>query len=142
MLFWKTFLAGERYDDDHSALVASVQYQLTRLLESEAPLVDLPPKLGQVEHSNMRFGLDCLQSIRSQQDPQQLTHRIEEWIKAFEPRLSSVTVELFEPEEQSNALHFSLLANLTTAQGTRTLEFDSKINRADQKLDIKGQEFV
>ncbi len=39
MSFWESFLADQDYQDEHQALLASVQHQLTCLLESEAPLL-------------------------------------------------------------------------------------------------------
>ncbi|MBY4677081.1 type VI secretion system baseplate subunit TssE [Marinobacterium arenosum] len=142
MVFWNTFLAEAPVADEHEALVASVRYQLSRLLESEAPLTTLPAKLAQVERSNMRFGLDCLQSISSQMDKDQFARQLESWIKSFEPRLVDVSVEVYERDETNNAINFSLLARLKTDRGLHALVFDSNMNLADQKVDMEGQDLV
>jgi len=142
MVFWKTFLAREPVGNGHEALVAAVRYQLTRLLESEAPLTLLPPRLAQVERSNMRFGLDCLQSISSQMDRDRFARQLEGWIKSFEPRLSDVRVEVYERDEANNAINFSLVARLKTERGTHALVFDSNMSLIDQKVDMEGQDLV
>ena len=142
MVFWQTFLAREPVGNEHEALVASVRYQLTRLLESEAPLTQLPAKLTQVERSNMRFGLDCLQSVSSQMDKDKFARRLESWIKAFEPRLSEVRVEVYERGEASNTINFSLLARLKTERGSHALVFDSHMNLSDHRVDMEGQDLV
>ncbi|GGB82425.1 hypothetical protein GCM10011352_05310 [Marinobacterium zhoushanense] len=142
MVFWQTFLADEPVADQYEALVASVRYQLKQLLESEAPLTTLPAKLAQVERSNMRFGLDCLQSISSRMDKDQFARQLESWIKAFEPRLSDVRVEVYERDETNNAINFSLVARLKTDRGQHALVFDSNLSLVDQKVDIEGQDLV
>lgn len=142
MVFWQTFLARAPVGNEHEALVESVRYQLSRLLESEAPLTRLPAKLTQVERSNMRFGLDCLQSIGSQMDKDKFARQLESWIKAFEPRLSDVRVEVYERDESNNAINFSLLARLKTERGLHALVFDSHLSLTDLKVDMEGQDLV
>ncbi|WP_027858906.1 type VI secretion system baseplate subunit TssE [Marinobacterium jannaschii] len=142
MVFWQAFLAEKHYGDPQDALVASVQYQLTRLLNSEAPLMKLPPQLQQVEGSNLRFGLDSLQTISSQMNNEQFARQLEDWVKAFEPRLAAVQVEVHAREEHKNRVSFSLLARLKTERGSHALVFDSSISLAGQKVEMEGQEIV
>ncbi|MFC6670682.1 type VI secretion system baseplate subunit TssE [Marinobacterium aestuariivivens] len=142
MLFWKTFLADEDVGDDHDALVASVRHQLGCLLESEAPLCTLPNRLPEVARSNLRFGLDCLQSLSSQMEPDRFAHQLEAWVRAFEPRLTEVRVEVYERDELNNAVSFSLLAKLKTDRGPQALVFDSRLNLRDLRVRMETQDLV
>lgn len=142
MLFWKAFLASEESLDAVEERIAAIRYQMTRFLESEAPLVAWSERLKHVECSNMRFGLDCIQSISSQMDKTRFSRQLEGWLKAFEPRLSNIRVEAYEHDEGSNLINFSVLAHLNTEQGRHALVFDSNISLANQKADVGEQEFV
>ena len=142
MAFWKTFLAARVPDNAHEALVSAVEYQLSCLLNSEAPLMSLPAKLQEVEKSNLRFGLDNLHSISSLMDKEAFSRQVEKWVMAFEPRLSAVTVEVYQRDAQRNRISFSLLAQLKTERGLHTLTFDSSINLTDQRVEIEGQDLV
>ncbi len=142
MSFWESFLADQDYQDEHQALLASVQHQLTCLLESEAPLLPFGERLPELDSSNLRYGVDCLQSISSQINKDQLASKLANWIKAFEPRLKSVSVEVFDRKAQSNSIEFSLLATLQTGDTLHSLVFDSNISLANQKVDLEGQDIV
>lgn len=142
MIFWQAFLADKPSRDQEEALVASVEYQLERLLNSEAPLMSLDSRYKEVEASNLRFGLDSLQTISSQMDNDQFARKLENWVKAFEPRLSDVSVEVHERDEHKNRVSFSLLARLVTDRGTHALMFDSSIDVAGQKVAMEGQQIV
>lgn len=142
MSFWQSFLAEQDYADEHQALLDSVQHQLTCLLESEAPLLALGERLPELESSNLRYGVDCLQSISSQINKDQLASKLAAWIRAFEPRLQSVSVEVFDRKAQSNSIEFSLVATLQAGDTKHSLVFDSNISLANQKVDLEGQDIV
>lgn len=142
MIFWKTFLAEQDKEDDVDSLIAAVEYQLTQLLSSEAPLMEISSRFKEVDASNLRFGLDNLQSISSQMNRDEFAGQVEKWVKAFEPRLAEVSVEVYERDEQRNRINFSLVARLKTQTGSRALMFDSNINLADQKVEVEGQDLV
>ena len=135
-------MAHETSRDVVDEQIASIRDQLTRFLESEAPLVAWPERLKQVECSNMRFGLDCIHSISSQMDKTRFSRQLEGWLKAFEPRLSNIRVEAYEHDERSNLINFSVSAHLNTERGRHALVFDSNISLANQKADVGEQEFV
>ncbi len=145
MIFWRAFLSKKNYDDPREELIESVRYHLVRLLESEAPLVSLSPKLVECEKSSFRFGIENIQSISSQMDMEQFSSQIENWVKVFEPRLSEVITEVFERDDESNSIDFSLTVRLNddriTNEKERELAFDSRISLAHQQISMEEQDF-
>lgn len=141
MIFWKTFLQAEGVSH-HDETLEAIRYQLTVLLNSEAPMLSLPKNLKQVEKSTVRFGLDSIYSISSQMDNDQFSRSMEGWIRDFEPRLSDVHVDIEEIETHKNIISFSLMARVSTETGNHALMFDSNICLANQTVSLEGQEVV
>ena len=145
MIFWRAFLAKKTYDDPRQELIESVRYHLTRLLETEAPLVALSPKLVECETSSFRFGIENIQTISSQMDKDQFANQVENWIKTFEPRLSDVVTEVFERNDDSNAIDFSLSVRLNDErienEKERELSFESRLSLAHQQISMEEQDF-
>ncbi|MGD8112165.1 type VI secretion system baseplate subunit TssE [Vibrio sp. TRT 21S02] len=129
MSFWRTFVAQSSITRD--AEIDDIKYNLTKLFESEAPLMDIDDRLSQTLKSNLRFGIEDIQLLSANLDQTQLSMRIADWIKHFEPRLSSVMVELIERKENENALAFHIIAQANTQNGKKELIFDSKISLSD-----------
>ncbi|WP_367986507.1 type VI secretion system baseplate subunit TssE [Vibrio sp. NTOU-M3] len=129
MSFWRTFVAQSSITRD--AEIDDIKYNLTKLFESEAPLMDIDDRLSQTLKSNLRFGIEDIQLFSANLDQTQLSMRIADWIKHFEPRLSSVMVELIERKENENALAFHIIAQANTQNGKKELIFDSKISLSD-----------
>lgn len=142
MSFWNAFLNKEQSMDRSDELVRSVEYQLSALFGSEAPLTPVSHRFKQVRQSNFCYGLESIQSISSQMNQDEFTRYVRKLVQAFEPRLSQVSVEVFERDETRNRINFSLTAQLNTRQGTRIVEFDSNISLADQGTEIEGQDIV
>ncbi len=142
MSFWNAFLNKEQGTERSDELVRSVEYQLCALFGSEAPLMPVSHRFKQVRQSNFCYGLESIQSISSQMDKDEFTRYVRKLVQAFEPRLSQVSVEVFERDETRNRINFSLTAQLNTHQGTRIVEFDSNISLADQGTEIEGQDIV
>ncbi|MCW8332971.1 type VI secretion system baseplate subunit TssE [Vibrio sp. SCSIO 43135] len=124
MSFWNTFLSPNTVKDNH---IDDIKYHLTKLFEAEASLVEIDNRLGEVNRSNFRFGIEDIQLLSASLDQTQLARRIESWIQNFEPRLSNVSVELIERKEGENALSFNIIAKTKTEYGDQELVFDSKI---------------
>lgn len=129
MSFWRTFVAQSSITRD--AEIDDIKYNLTKLFESEAPLMDIDDRLSQTLKSNLRFGIEDIQLLSANLDQTQLSMCIADWIKHFEPRLSSVMVELIERKENENALAFHIIAQANTQNGKKELIFDSKISLSD-----------
>ncbi|GAL33778.1 hypothetical protein JCM19240_2474 [Vibrio maritimus] len=95
MMFWKTFVKkggtlgesteqsrNKKHGDD---LLDAIHYQLTTLLNSEAPMRLVSSSYPEVQRSLYCFGLDNSQSLSSQIDHDQFSRALERMIKAFEP---------------------------------------------------------
>ncbi|MGR5284120.1 type VI secretion system baseplate subunit TssE [Vibrio maritimus] len=152
MMFWKTFVKkGGTYVDstEHSRnkkhgddLLDAIHYQLTTLLNSEAPMRLISSSYPEVQRSLYCFGLDNSQSLSSQIDHDQFSRALERMIKAFEPRLSEVSVFVQEGDQSKNAVCFSIMAKVETAKGEHVFLFDSNISLSNQSATMEGQEIV
>ncbi|MFV0488719.1 MAG: type VI secretion system baseplate subunit TssE [Vibrio fluvialis] len=140
MSFWRTFL--DKSGSSNHELLDSVRYQLTALLNSEAPMMALPKGFSAVEASNFCFGLDCAHSISSQINKDQFARSMEKWVRTFEPRLSEASVFVEESQPGKNVMRFSLMAKVKTANGEHVFLFDSNISLSSQTARMEGQEVV
>ena len=127
MSFWQTFIHPHA-DSSQNNDIEDIKYHLTKLLESEASLVDIDHRFSQLQHSNFRFGIEDVQLLSASLDQAQLALRLENYIKHFEPRLSQVMVALSERKENENVIAFNIIAKAQTSQGETSLVFDSKIS--------------
>lgn len=100
MIFWQTFVNRSENKPYSDELLSSIHYQLTTLLNSEAPMRRIPDSFPQVQRSLLGIGLDNSQSLSSQIDNDQFSRSIEKMIKAFEPRLADVSVYVQESAPQ------------------------------------------
>ncbi|WP_191601247.1 type VI secretion system baseplate subunit TssE [Marinomonas algicola] len=140
MIFWNAFLRDEQSRGDD--VLESIRYQLSTLLNSEAPMMTFAKGFKEVEASNIRFGLDSSYSISSQMDKDQFARSVESWVRSFEPRLSEVSVFVEESDPLKNVICFSLMAKVKTANGNHVFLFDSNISLSDQVANLEGQEVV
>ncbi|WP_228481309.1 type VI secretion system baseplate subunit TssE [Vibrio fluminensis] len=141
-MFWKTFINKQTISGDGDDLLESIHYQLTTLLNSEAPMRAVPNAFPEVQNSLYCFGLDNSQSLSSQIDQDQFSRSLERMIKAFEPRLSDVSVFVQEGDSTKNAICFSIMAKVETKKGEHVFLFDSNLNLSNQLATMEGQEVV
>lgn len=139
MSFWKTFIHKGSNSD---LVLESIRYQLTALLNSEAPMRVLPEGFEEVTASNFSFGLDSAHSISSQINHDQFARSLEKWVQTFEPRLTEVSVFVEESDPTKNIMSFSLMAKADTGNGSHVFLFDSNISLSDQTAKMEGQEVV
>ena len=140
MTFWGTFIAKQNGNEDD--LLESIRYQLTVLLNSEAPMRVLPKQYKEVQLSNFSFGLDAAYSVSSQVNKEQFSRSLEKWVRAFEPRLSEVSVFVKESDPSKNVMKFSLMAKVDVQNGEHVFLFDSSISLSSQSAKMEGQEVV
>ncbi|MBC7004890.1 type VI secretion system baseplate subunit TssE [Photobacterium sp. BZF1] len=140
MSFWGTFIAKQNGNEDD--LLESIRYQLTVLLNSEAPMRVLPKQFKEVQLSNFSFGLDAAYSVSSQVNKEQFSRSLEKWVRAFEPRLSEVSVFVKESDPSKNIMKFSLMAKVDVQNGEHVFLFDSSISLSSQSAKMEGQEVV
>ncbi|PSW21400.1 type VI secretion system baseplate subunit TssE [Photobacterium sanctipauli] len=147
MSFWGTFIAQRdtesgRVISSDEALLESIRYQLTALLNSEAPMRTLPKQFKEVQLSNFCFGLDAAYSVSSQVNKDQFSRSLEKWVSTFEPRLSEVSVVVNETDPSKNVMKFSLMARVNVRNGEHVFLFDSSISLSSQTAKMEGQEVV
>lgn len=142
MIFWKTFIKESENTDHIQDLISAIEFQLSNLLSSEAPLLTIAPQFREVRLSNYCYGLDNFQTLSSQSEDTVISHQLEYWIKVFEPRLENIQVEMLGREETHNRIRFNVQATLVGESSIETLTFDSKINLTNQKAFLKEQEIV
>lgn len=140
MSFWGTFIAKQNGNEEQ--LLESIRYQLTVLLNSEAPMRVLPKQFKEVQLSNFSFGLDAAYSVSSQVNKEQFSRSLEKWVSAFEPRLSEVSVFVKESDPSKNIMKFSLMAKVDVKNGEHVFLFDSSISLSSQSAKMEGQEVV
>ena len=140
MSFWGTFIAKQNGNEDD--LLESIRYQFTVLLNSEAPMRVLPKQYKEVQLSNFSFGLDAAYSVSSQVNKEQFSRSLEKWVRAFEPRLSEVSVFVKESDPSKNVMKFSLMAKVDVQNGEHVFLFDSSISLSSQSAKMEGQEVV
>lgn len=140
MSFWGTFIAKQNGNEEQ--LLESIRYQLTVLLNSEAPMRVLPKQFKEVQLSNFSFGLDAAYSVSSQVNKEQFSRSLEKWVSTFEPRLSEVSVFVKESDPSKNIMKFSLMAKVDVKNGEHVFLFDSSISLSSQSAKMEGQEVV
>ncbi|MFH0261016.1 type VI secretion system baseplate subunit TssE [Vibrio barjaei] len=137
MSFYIAFIQSSRQDDE----IDDIRYHLTRLLESEAPLIAVENSLSEVKRSSFTFGITDVQLLTANLDQTQLARKIETWLTTYEPRLSDVSVEMLERREGQNCIQFTILAKHLSQDGEQTLVFDSKIALGDFSANISEEEY-
>lgn len=137
MSFYHAFIQSSGQFDE----IDDIRYHLTRLLESEAPLIAIENSLNEVKHSNFGFGITDVQLLTANLDRTQLARKIETWLTTYEPRLSDVSVEMLERREGQNCIEFTILAKHLSNDGEQTLVFDSKIALSDFSTKISEEEY-
>ncbi|MGF1697951.1 type VI secretion system baseplate subunit TssE [Vibrio kyushuensis] len=139
MSLWRSFISQNPSNAFNE--VEDIKYHLTKLLESEASLIDIDNRFTELNRSNHRFGIEDIQLLSASLDQTQLAMRIETWVAQFEPRLYDVVVELVERKASENALAFNIAAKVNTSQGETELVFDSKIALNDLSTSLSEDSY-
>lgn len=135
MVFIKTFL-NELHSNEESNLVTSIKYNLKQLLESEAPLLVLDPRLVESQHSIFAFGVEDIQSLNYQMGKNIFTSRIKTLIRSFEHRIENVEVGILTDKEKSNTIRFTISGDLVDGQA---FQLNSKLNISDFSLSMENE---
>jgi predicted component of type VI protein secretion system len=135
MVFIKTFL-NELHSNEESNLVTSIKYNLKQLLESEAPLLVLDPRLVESQHSIFAFGVEDIQSLNYQMGKNIFTSRIKTLIRSFEHRIENVDVGILTDKEKSNTIRFTISGDLVDGQA---FQLNSKLNISDFSLSMENE---
>lgn len=135
MVFITTFLK-ELHSSDESHLVTSIKYNLKQLLESEAPLLILDPRLVESQHSIFSFGVEDIQSLNYQMGKNIFTSRIKALIGSFEHRIENVEVDILVDKDKSNTIRFTISGDLVDGQA---FHLNSKLNISDFSVSMENE---
>jgi len=135
MVFIKTFLK-ELHSSEESHLVTSIKYNLKQLLESEAPLLVLDPRLVESQHSIFSFGVEDIQSLNYQMGKNIFTSRIKALIASFEHRIENVEVGILVDNNKSNTIRFTISGDLVDGQA---FQLNSKLNISDFSVSMENE---
>jgi type VI secretion system lysozyme-like protein len=135
MVFIKTFLKELRSSDE-SHLVTSIKYNLKQLLESEAPLLILDPRLVESQHSIFSFGVEDIQSLNYQMGKNIFTSRIKALIASFEHRIENVEVAILVDDNKTNTIRFTISGDLADGQA---FQLNNKLNISDFSVSMENE---
>jgi len=135
MVFIKTFLKNI-HSSEESHLVTSIKYNLKQLLESEAPLLILDPRLVESQHSIFAFGVEDIQSLNYQMGKNIFTSRIKALINSFEHRIENVEVGVLIDKDKSNTIRFTISGDLVDGQA---FQLNSKLNISDFSVSMENE---
>jgi len=135
MVFISTFLK-ELHSSEESHLVTSIKYNLKQLLESEAPLLILDPRLVESQHSIFAFGVEDIQSLNYQMGKNIFTSRIKALIASFEHRIENVEVDILVDKDKSNTIRFTIAGDLVDGQA---FQLNSKLNISDFSVSMENE---
>jgi len=135
MVFISTFLK-ELHSNEESHLVTSIKYNLKQLLESEAPLLILDPRLVESQHSIFAFGVEDIQSLNYQMGKNIFTSRIKALIGSFEHRIENVEVGILVDKDKSNTIRFTISGDLVDGQ---SFQLNSKLNISDFSVSMENE---
>lgn len=119
----------ERMTSSHLDLRQSICRNLEMILACRRPMVELPalPATNALGQSLYGYGLSNLQGCRNAVQVHDVCRDLQHLVERFEPRLTSVVVELAKVDEQSNTLCFCIEANLRGGGDERD-RFDTLID--------------
>ena len=124
-------------------LKQAVRRDLEWLLNTRRPLLPEVENLPEARTSILAYGLPDVTQFTgsSQNDRQRLSARIEECLRAFEPRLAprSLKVEPVDPDEPSHfRLSFRIRAELHVDPVRERVTYDSSIELSSGAVQIKA----
>jgi type VI secretion system protein ImpF len=118
----------------------SIRSNLTWLLNSRRPLVDLPPGRHHLQRSLLTYGLPDFAhlSMETAEEREALRAAIEAAIRRFEPRLSRVVVNPPGAEPSGGNLRFQVDAILDVRPAPEVVTFDSVLLLPARAFELRG----
>jgi type VI secretion system protein ImpF len=119
---------------------ASLCRDLGVLLNSRRAAEDFDPEFTEATNSLLSFGVADFTSFNLKNLPEQerVRRSIERAIRAFEPRLSRVTVSLEPPDPLKPLLRFQISALLVTGAPGEDILFDATLRRDSRRFAVSG----
>jgi type VI secretion system protein ImpF len=132
---------GSAAQSAEARLVAAIANDLGILLNTRRQEELVPPEFEQVTTSIVNFGLPDIMKLglRSTTDQTRLRRWIEEAIRTFEPRLTSVSVKLVGWEQNNPVLRFRVEAEVLVDGGTESVSFEPALKGDSGKFVVQGQ---
>lgn len=123
----------------HSALHDAVRRDLEGLLNARRPWRSLPPGYQVLQRSPIGFGLAdfAAGAFNDVQRRQRLRSEIADVIARFEPRLTSVVVELADTSRTDATLRLRIRAMINADPGPEPIEFDTFVRPATADVGVQ-----
>ena len=118
-----------------AALKNSVARDLGTLLNTRISLADIPEEFEQVRESVAAYGVEDY--TRSPVEKDGIRRSIERAVRAFEPRLTRVQVELLSVSALE--LRFRIVASLKADLGNEPVVFDAALPKETRHFKVKEE---
>ncbi|WP_394211972.1 type VI secretion system baseplate subunit TssE [Enterovibrio calviensis] len=125
-------------DDVRDAIIAHI----SSLISGRAPIWTGNENDNALSGTIATLGMQNISRSQSKANSEVVGEEIRQLIKAFEPRLSAVDLEVNEETTGNNQLEFRITAVLHTDQGDETVVFDSFLDFSTSKLDVRKTNLV
>jgi type VI secretion system protein ImpF len=119
---------------------ASLCRDLTALLNTRRAAEDFPADYEEATNSLLSFGVDDFTSynLKNGIEQERVRRSIERAIRAFEPRLTRVTVSIDEPDPLKPVLQFQIAALMRIEPADEPVVFDVTLQRESRRLAVSG----
>ncbi|MGF1767667.1 type VI secretion system baseplate subunit TssE [Enterovibrio makurazakiensis] len=125
-------------DDARDAIIAHI----SSLISGRAPIWTGNNDASSLNGTVATLGMQNISRSQSKANSEVVGEEIRQLIKAFEPRLSAVDLEVNEDTTGNNQLEFRITAIMHTDQGDETVVFDSFLDFSTSKLDVRKTNLV
>lgn len=135
--------APVRWSQSVSSLKASLLRDMEWLLNTRRVAEPAPEELTELQRSVYHYGLRDITALTGQREmlSQELLHQIEEAIRIFEPRLTSVRVTPAQSDDSTlRQIRFTVEGLLRMDPSPERVVFDTVLDSSSGKIKVTGNE--
>lgn len=133
---------SQRWNDDSDSIRDAIIDNVCGLISSRAPIWTENLDIDYLQGSIAFLGVRNLSRTQSKTNSDVILEDINQLIDLYEPRLSHVTVEIFEDEKHANHLHIQISAIMFSELGEESVIFDSFLDLSSSRLVVRKSNFV
>ena len=126
--------------EEMGRLEASLCEDLEALLNTRRAEQNFDPKFSEATNSLLNFGVADFTSynLKNAIEQERVRRSLERAIRLFEPRLTRVTVHMFEPNPAKPVLRFQIEAVLKAELPGEPVLFDVTLHRDSRRIAVSG----
>ncbi|AOW83537.1 MULTISPECIES: type VI secretion system baseplate subunit TssE [Vibrio] len=132
----------QSWQGDSDAMRDAIIDNICGLISSRAPLWHEYTESETLRKTIAHLGVRNVTRSQSKANSDVILADISELIRAYEPRLSQVSVELNERSLRLNHLQFRISAMMHSDLGEESVVFDSFLDLSSNKLDVRKSNLV